>query len=56
MLDSMTLTRVTETRAMGPSALLNNLGGSLGLFLGISLFSLLEVIAFLIRLACCSPS
>ena len=49
---SMKYTYISETPQMTLVGLLANLGGSLGMFLGLSVFSLLEVIEILARILC----
>jgi len=45
--DSLTYTELTESPQMDIIALLASIGGNLGLFLGVSIFSLFEVIQVL---------
>ncbi|RNA27956.1 acid-sensing ion channel 1 isoform X2 [Brachionus plicatilis] len=46
--DDLATTYTTETAAVSPVALLGNIGGNLGLFIGISLLTFVEIIEFLI--------
>lgn len=46
--DDLATTYTTETQAVSPVALLGNIGGNLGLFIGISLLTFVEIIEFLI--------
>lgn len=46
--DDLSTTYTSETPAVSPVALLGNIGGNLGLFIGISLLTFVEIIEFLI--------
>ena len=48
--DSLTFTEMTESPKMDIIALLASIGGNLGLFLGVSVFSLFEVFQALIEI------
>jgi hypothetical protein len=48
--DSLTYTQMTESPQMDIIALLASIGGNLGLFLGVSVFSLCEVFQALIEI------
>ena len=48
--DSLSYTQVTETPQMDLIGLMANIGGNLGLFLGVSVFSLCEMVEVLIEI------
>jgi hypothetical protein len=48
--DSLSYTRITESPQMDFIALLGSVGGNMGLFLGVSVFSLFEIVEVLLEI------